>query len=318
MQTENLQSETTENTTMPEITTPSGETTPPVVDNLEGGTPPAVDEWKPNYKFKVMDKEHEYDEFIKPVLNKENEARIRELYEKAIGLDFAKPKHVELQKKVQEHYAPLEQKYKQFTDTVSILDKMVEKDDYDNFFKELNIPEQKIMEWAVKKAQLMQLTPDQQAQYNNEVSSRQRLYQLEQQNQAFQQQFQGLELQTREYQLSTELSRPEVSQVVQAFEAHAGAGAFRNEVIKRGQYYAHVHGKDIPVEQAVSEVLGVIGKAYSAPNNASAGTTSATPASTLPPKPAVIPNVQSQGASPVKKTVKTLDDLKKLSKEQEN
>lgn len=310
MQTENLQTEDTIVET-PTIENTPNEVTPEVVPS----TPP-VEEWKPNYKFKVMDKEHEYDDFIKPVVTKENEARIRELYEKAIGLDSAKPKHVELQKQVKEHYQPLEQNFKKFNDTIAVLDKMVAKDDYDNFFKELAIPEQKIMEWAVKKAQLMQLTPDAQAQYNNEVTSRQRLYQLEQQNQAFQQQFQGLELQTREFQLNTELSRPEVSPIVQAFEANAGAGAFRNEVIKRGQYYAHVHGKDIPVEQAVSEVLGILGKAYSTPNNASAGTTGVQTNTIPTTKPAVIPNVQSQGTSPVKKAVRSLDDLKKLSKEQ--
>lgn len=325
MQTEDLQTPATDVVTpsTPAVDTPPPATTidPPASNSgtpAAGTTPatPDLEAWKPNFKYKVMDKEMEYDDFIKPVLTKENEAKVRELYEKAMGLDFAKPKHVELQKKVQEHYAPLEKKYNDFTQTISVLDKMVAKDDYDNFFKELNIPEQKIMEWAVKKAQLMQLTPEQQAQYNNEVSGRQRLYKLEQENLAFQNQFQGLELQTREYQLSNELLKPEVASVVQAFEAVQGAGSFRNEVIKRGQYYAHVQGKDIPVEQAVSEVLGILGKAYITPNNASAVSTSQPASQTPQNKPAVIPNVQSQGTSPVKKAVKSLDDLKKLSREQ--
>lgn len=320
-QTEELQTDPgTIETTATEITPPAVDSGTPASTTSTESAPvvPAADEWKPNHKFKVMDKEFEYDDFIKPILNKENEAKIKEIYEKAMGLDFAKPKHVELQKKVQDHYAPIEQQYKKTIETINVLDKMVANDDFDNFFKDLRIPEQKIMEWAVKKAQLMQLTPQAQEQYNIEVSGRQRLYQLEQQNQAFQQQFQGLELQTRETQLTNELAKPEVASIVQAYEAAVGTGAFRNEVIKRGQYYAHVHGKDIPVEQAVSEILGIVGKAYSAPNNANAVTTGGQANPTQTTKPAVIPNVQSQGTTPVKKAVKSLDDLKKLSREQQH
>jgi hypothetical protein len=47
--------------------------------------------WKPSFKFKVKDKELEFDDFVKPIIKtKDLEQKFKDLYEKAHGLDEVK------------------------------------------------------------------------------------------------------------------------------------------------------------------------------------------------------------------------------------
>jgi hypothetical protein len=202
-------------------------------------------------------------------------------------------------------------------------DTMLERKDFDNFFGHLNISENDVLQWAVKKAQLMELTPDQQAAYNQNVQERNRLYQLERQNQDFQEESYSMQVQTRTSELEQELSRPEVLSVAESFNSRLGdPTAFRAEVIKRGQLHA-LNGNDISVEQAVSEVVQMLGGfpqqstpqgQQLAPAN-NTGNLGGQPQATIQNKPPVIPNVGGQGTSPAKKVVRSLDDIRALSKQ---
>jgi hypothetical protein len=296
-----------------------------VVPPAAGTTVPPV--YTPNLKFKVMDKELEIDPlFHALVKDAETEKKIREMHEKAFGLDSVKTDRQMLKQKIDTHYAPLEQKFQETTRSLAVIDKMVEKGDYDNFFKVLEIPEQKILEWAVKKAQLMQLTPAEQAAYNQQVQDRNNLYLTEQQNVQYQEQLFQHQVQARTFELDQELSKPEVLKVVEAFDSQAGTpGALKAEIIKRGQFYAY-QGVDKPVADVVKEILGFVGHVVpqAQPGAQQPGVGSAQPAGQSTQqaaptvKPPVIPNVGGQGTSPAKKKVRSLDDLRELSKQQTN
>jgi len=289
------------------------------------GTAPVVPPaYTPNFKFKVLDKEHEIDPLFQQLIkDADTEKKIKELHEKAFGLDSVKLDRQSLKEKIEKHYAPLEKTFQGVQKSIQQIDKMIDQGDYDNFFNVLQIPEQKILEWAVKKAQLMGLTPQEQAAYNQQVQERNQLYQLQQQNAEYEEQLFQTQVQARAAQLSQELSKPEVLNVMGSFDARAGVqGAFRNEVIKRGQFYAH-QGVDAPVEQVVKEVLQLVGQVVpqatgpQQPVDNGVGTGGQAPQQQPPTqKPPVIPNVGSQGTSPAKRVVRSLDDIRALAKQQ--
>lgn len=285
--------------------------------NQQNASVEAVQPYNPNYKFKVLDKEMEFDEFVRgSIKDADTEKKIRELYEKAYGLDSIKPKHEALKEKVNNHYSKIESEHTSLTNTINLLDKMLQQGDIDNFLSALEIPEETFLKWAVKKAQLMELTPDKREEYNRSVAERNRLYQLEQQNQAFQEQFFESQVQARTTQLDNELFKPEVAQVAASFDARAGRqGAFREEVIKRGQFAWTMYQKDIPVEQAVKEVMLLVGNTIPQQQQASVNgvAQSSGQPQVVPPKPNVIPNIQGQASTPVKKKFKSLDEMKQYA-----
>lgn len=314
----------------PESVAPaSGTPAAPEVKLNEGAiaTPAAPAAYAPNLKFKVLDKEHEIDPLFAGVIkDADTEKKVRELFEKAYGLDSVKADRQSLKQKIETHYAPLEQTHQNTVKALAQFDKMIEQKDYDNFFGTLQIPEEEILKWAVKKAQLMSLTPEERQAYNESVQQRNRLYSLEQQVADSQEaQFQ-IAVQTRTAQLDQELSKPEILNVIDAYDGRVGTpGAFKAEVIKRGQLYAY-QGKDISVEEAVREVIGLMGVNAQAPvapqqvqqpvnNSAGNGQGTAPQAQAPSQKPPVIPNVGGQGTSPAKKVVRSLDDIRALSKQ---
>lgn len=308
----------------PEVTTPASTGAAAPVVPAAGTAPVVPPAFTPNFKFKVLDKEHEIDPLFQGLVkDADTEKKVKELFEKAYGLDSVKVDRQMLKEKIEKHYAPLEKTFQGVQKSIQQIDKMIEQDDYDNFFNALQIPEQKILQWAVKKAQLMSLTPQEQAAYTQQVQERNQLYQLQQQNADFQEQLFQTQVQARAAQLSQELSKPEVLNVMSSFDARAGVqGAFRNEVIKRGQFYAS-QGVDAPVEQVVKEVLQLVGHVVpqatgpQQPADNGAGTGGQAPQQQTPSqKPPVIPNVGGQGTSPAKRVVRSLDDIRALAKQQ--
>ena len=132
---------------------------------------------------------------------------------------------------------------------------------------------------------------------------------LEMQNQQLTQNFQTFAVQQRENELTSILSRPDISEVVNSFDQRAGQpGAFRAEVIKRGQFYAYQSNQDVPPQQLVDELVSLVGMPQ--------GTQQSAPTQTQPqaqaPKP-VLPNVAGKGTSPVKRIAKSTDDLRQLA-----
>jgi hypothetical protein len=298
---------------------PEVKTDAPVIAPGQVGAP---NPFTPNYKFKVLDKEHEIDPLFQTLIkDPDTEKKIKELHEKAFGLDSVKVDRQLLKEKIEKHYAPLEQQLTGMTKQIAQIDHMIENNDFDNFFKSLQIPEQTILEWAVKKAQLMDLTPQEQAAYNQQVQERNQLYNLQQQNADFQEQIFTQQVQARTAQLSQELSKPEVLNVVSAYDSRAGMpGAFKAEVIKRGQFYAH-QGVDAPVDQVVKELLMLVGPQapqangiqQTVDNNAGIGGQASQQQNPIQ-KPHVIPNVGAQGTSPAKRVVRSLDEIRALAK----
>lgn len=265
--------------------------------------------YSPNYKFKVMDKEHEIDEWLRPVIkNADIEKKVKDLYEKAYGLDSIKPKHQSIKEELEQTKAKVAETDK----ALDILGKYVAENDFDSFFEGLNIPKNKILEYALELVRREQMTPEQKTQWEASKQAREAARYYEAQNAQLMQSQQQFAVQQRTFELDMALNSPEAKVVADAYNAGMGTPeAFKDYCIQIGQAFA-ARGQDIPATQAVSEAIRHL-KAI----NPSLGGAQVTHAAQVvqPSQKPVIPNIQGRGTSAVKPAVKSLDDLKKRAKE---
>ena len=273
---------------------------------------PSEPEWQPDYKIKVLDKEYEIDEFVRPIINKENYAKVKELYEKAYGLDFVKQRYQKANEELEAIRPSLQEKQKN-DEILGYMGNLIQRKDYQTLFNELRVPDEAIMQIAVEKANLKGMSPEDRQAYENSIAVKQENYALQMQNLKYQQEIQSRQAQERTSNLENYLMSENIKQVAESFDSQAGRpGAFRDEVINKGKYIANTFGKDVTIEDAVNAVV-YDRKLYSLPQNQQSNVASVAP--TQQKLRPVIPNVRAGNASPAGRTVKSIADLKKLAEE---
>ena len=284
-----------------------GEQVPEVAPEPETEEP--VDDFVPNHKFKVMDEEHEFDDFMKPVVNRDNQERIRELYEKANGLDHVKTKYASLK----EQYGQTEQKYNQQSESLGYMGSLINEKNYDTLFNELKISDEDIMAHALKKIEYQNLPEEERQMHENAAANDQRVQNLEYENNIYKKQIYDNRTHDRVTELDRHLASDEVKSVMEEFDGRVGTpGAFRNEVIQRGKMAFMAEKQDISVQEAVGQVIGLYG------NRPSPVEAAQTPSQTVVNRQRpVIPNVRSGGHSPARKYPTSIEDLKALQKQYE-
>lgn len=273
----------------------------------------------PNFKYKVLKEEKELPEWARPfVTSADLEKQFKDTFERADGIESVKQHRdslLEQNSAMQEEWGPVVQ------NTQTALGHL-QKGDLDSFFEVVGIPEVQVLKYALHRLQLR----DNPAALQQHEQQRQ----LQLENQRLQQElqhtsggYQNLAVQTREIQLDTHLGRPEILSAVQSFDARVGkAGAFRAEVIRRGQAYA-AQGVDAPVNQLTEEILSLIGWQGQNPPPASGqnGQGAAAPVVGAEPpatggKPPVLPHLRGRGtSSPVKKAPRSTDELRQLGRQ---
>jgi hypothetical protein len=298
--------------------------------------------WKPREKFKVLDKEHDIPAWAKAAMkDPETEKAVVEHLEKAFGLDVVKPKFQSLReehKTLREQHQELASEYQGFIQDRQELVKLYKAGDLDLFFDRLNIPEEKILKWAVERAKYYQLPEDQRQVYDERSKLKRQGYESQQRFEHLDQSHQETVTKALGTQLQIALAKPDVTGFAQTFDEKFGEGAFMNEIVKCGEtaYYTRKDQRGQPVnltpEQAIKEVMDHYGKVISvSPAPAATGAPSATPPAQAPsPAPAapaqqaqapsppqaqppVIPNVSGKAtsATSAKPAFRSIDDLKK-------
>lgn len=267
--------------------------------------------YTPNFKFKIKDKELEFDDYLKPVVKtKDVEAKLREMYEKSHGLEEVKTSRETFKTQAEEWKG----KYGQVESSLNTLGEYVKKDDFRSFFTALNIPKEKIIKYAIEELKYQELPPEQREAIDQQREREFALHQTSVQNQTLQQQMAQMVQNQTAFELNQELAKPEVVQTINAYDARLQKpGAFKAEVIRRGQYYEAVHKISPPAGQLVMEVLSLIGGSVQA-QQGSFGTqqeTSSQIVSQQAAKP-VISNFSSSGKSPVKKIPNSIEDLRAM------
>jgi hypothetical protein len=302
--------------------TPAGQQTPGSTDqdpSLVGQAQAPVQPYTVNRKFKAAGQEKEFPEWLAAAItDQEKEKEIREVYSAFAGIDTIKEHRDRL---IAENEA-ITTEWGPMVETVSQAAALYQKGDLHSAFQVLGIPEAAVLRYAVERVKYSRLPDDQKKQIDSHQDAVKRAADLEKQVQEYQQRYESVAIAARETELSSQLSRPEIQSVAASFDARAGKpGAFRAEVIKRGKFYA-AQGIDVPTQQAVEEVLMLVGGVPSQPSAPLAGTNGATAnpatagtvaAASEPAKP-TLPNVKGRGTSPVKQQIRSTDDLRKLAR----
>jgi hypothetical protein len=277
--------------------------------------PPAAAAYTPNFKFKYVDPEGkdvegEVDDAFKALVkNAEMEKKVRELYEKSHSLDFIKGGR----QKAQQTASQVSAELTELKGGIDQLRKYVQAGDFDSFFEALEIPQQRVMQYALQVAQREKMDPAQRQAYDQHTQQRRQMMQLQEQNQTLQQQYTNAAVQARTVELDGVLSRPEVAATASAFDSRVGRpGAFRAEVIRRGQHAFHTQGSDVPAEALVADMLSTFGPLVSP--QAPAGMSGA-PAMAAPQAKPTLPNIMGKGTSPAKRVPKNLADLRQMAQQ---
>lgn len=280
--------------------------------------------YAPNFKFKygafdpdkkdLIQKEAEIDELFRPLIkDADTEKKVRELYEKAYGLDYVKGNANKLKTERDEY----KQKFTSVDKNLKTLGTYLQKKDYDSFFGALKITDEQIFEYTQRKLNEMQLSPEQKAQLEAQRQEKSRLYTLEEQNQELEQRYQQVAVQTRQIELQTVLNRPDVYNIASTYDQKVGKpGAFMNECIERGATAFYTTGRDLPAEEVVSQVLSKFGvfidsNTQQVMNGQGAQGTQAPMHAQQPPP--VIPHISGKATSPVKAKPKSIDELRKIA-----
>jgi hypothetical protein len=264
----------------------------------------------PNYKFKAVGKEHEIDEFLRPVIkDPETEKKIRELYEKAYGIDFVNQERQSLKEK----YTELETKSKEQDQALAELGQYIKEDDLESFFDALKIPRDKVLKYAMELVNRSEMTPEQKQEWQRQRQIKDEARYYKSNYEKLEEEKQVLATQKRNYELDVALSKPDTAQFASSYgELMGSQSAFKDFVISVAKAAHQNYGVDLKVEEAITQAIATLKKV-----NPSLGDSELTQAKVIQRQGAkpVIPNIQGKGTTPVAKTYKSFEDLKRRKKE---
>lgn len=273
-------------------------------------------------KIKVMDDEVEIPEHLASAVKTEEQAKeLKELFEKAHGLEPLKQKRDYFK----EQATNFEAKYRETTNELSTLEKnldfldgLIQNGDLQTFQQYAKIDDEQILKRAAEIIQYRELTPQQKAEYDRNVQSRQRLYQVEAEYQSLSQTQEQAAIQQSQAALDAVLNSDDYREVAASFDQRMGYGAFQKEVIQRAAMKEKMSGQTMTPEEAVKEVVNLLGLSQGQSKNPQATTNQVTskknPDSTIvTKKKPTIPKVGGGSKNPARPVVKSLDDIRKLA-----
>lgn len=269
--------------------------------------------YTPNFKYKAALQEKELDEFWRPLIkDADSEKKVKEIFTKVDAFDFMKGKKESLEQEYQSLYGD----FQNVNQTVSRFNQSVKEGDLSSAFRLAGITKEQIFQWTQQQLQLMEMSPEQRAQFEQYEAARQQKYDLEEKVSYFQQQFEQQAVQARAVQLDVALMRPDVAKFAEGWDRNADSpGAFKQFVIEEAKKVYYDSGKDLSADEAIGLVMQRFGKFLSVGDTTVAMPSQAAAAPmSSGPKP-VIPNITGKAASPIKKVPTSLAELRKIAKE---
>lgn len=276
-------------------------------------TPPA---YQPNFKYKVHDKEYEFDDFVRGAIkDAESEKKLRELYERSKGLDEIKSKRDKLNEEYTSYKKSAEPVMGIYNNAAvsyqKALEAMKKGDNYgaamyfDEAFGALGVSEDVLMKHVYNKLQIKDLPPQLQQQYTRMSELERQNFMLQQQMEQAETSRQQLTVQQRQFELQQTLAKPEVTAIQQSFDQRNGQNGFFSAVWNFAGLHYQRTGVDLSADQAAQMFIEQFGlTAPAAPQ--------------VPTQPQVItqgnvpviPNVKGGGSiNPAKKKVSSIADI---------
>jgi len=268
----------------------------------------------PEFKFKAGGKEYEVPEKFRSLVTDEaSQKEIKEIFEKAYGLDDLKPRHLkqkETLEKFETEFLPRVQEQNQIIDELA---GYLKQKDFDSYFEKLQVDEKDVQKWMLQK---LSLTPEQNQLYNEKRELQKQLMQQKTENQTLNT---TVDAATREYQKQLEsqalnalqftLDKSEYKNAVQSHDATHGKGSFQNKVIQYADYIHKTSGKILGIEEAVKEYT-----AFIPPVTAASTQNNSVGIAAQKSKP-VLPQVAAKPYSPAAKQITSIAQLRDKANE---
>lgn len=262
---------------------------------------PEVPAYQPTYKFKVKDQELEFDDMFKPlVTSKEAEAKIREFHEKYHGIEEVK-KHRD---EIRQNWESYRQNYEPVLNQLKTASQLYQRGDMDAVLETLGMDRNAVLEWSRRQQAIESLSPQARAEYDRQRQAEREGYSFQQEAQTYREQLNQLRREAKISEINQALSSPEAIGLQQSFDQRLGQGAFRKEMIRRGQLHQAQTGEDKHAGEILKEMIDLFG--YQASPQAQAPTQAQAPLKKQVP---VIPVTKSSGSSSVKAMPKTFDEM---------
>lgn len=300
----------------PPVETSTPTETPKAAAPAPSETPPAPMEpppFTPDFKLKVMGKDYEVPEMFRGLVKDEESLKsVREIFNKAYGLDESKPRF----EAARSENNQLKEILGAVQQDINELKGYYQEGDFDSFFEKLNIPVAKVLDWLQAKANYQEMPPEQRALVDARRNESLRARQLEQQNQALSQNSYQQQVQALEYMLNLTLEQPDTKAFAEKFDAAQNRpGAFMEQVIEYGRMAYAMNQQMVLPAEAVKAVRSryepFLAQQTPQPPATVIPTEKAVPPAQKPGKG--LPTIQSRSSTQVSKTrPRSIDDLKAL------
>jgi hypothetical protein len=277
---------------------------------------PATPAWTPDFKFKVMDKEHEIDPIFRPIIkDEETLKKVRRMQEQVLGLPHLEASRDEFKTKYQTALPRL-QEYEVVEKRLGKLSHLVQNKDFGTFFDMLKIPRAEVLRWVKQELDADQLPPEVRQEMERARQLNIQKWDAEQELNHYR---------SQEQQNAYNQAMMQVDQVIMHSAGDVATQfntrmneplAFRNAVINKGAAIQQATGQKPPLDQVINMVKADLARVMGIVEG---GAPAAQPTPGAPAqaqaKPPVIPAVKGGSASPVKTGPKSIADLRKLANE---
>lgn len=275
--------------------------------STEGVVAPA---WKPDFSYDFNGKKREVDEFLRP-LAKDDETlkKVRDFVKKGDLADVYKKDMLDYKSRIGE-YEPDVQAFNKIRG-------YYQSGNHERALQALGYSDEMLFDIVFEKLQRQKADPMVQKAWQQKTQAELAHEQLLEQNQSYKSQAEQNLARVTEFELESELSKPEVQGIKTAYERVNGVGSFEDMLLERGDIMVRRAGKHIPPSELIQAVVKDFSpflQGQQAPSQAAADPSIQTQQNQQPTqKPKVIPVVRGSG-SPTKGGVRSLDDLRKLAK----
>lgn len=289
-------------------------------------------EYVPNFKYNTMNEKgerveaeipKEFQDFIK---TKEQEEMFRDVWTKAEGLEFIKPRFLKTREENQQLRQTLDTQLAPLQSELRGLGQSIEARDFSTVFEKLKMSKMDIYKWVDDQLKYDNMPLEQRQEIDRQRQAQARAQEAETSSQRYASELQNHAFELRKLQLDTTLATGHIAAAAQKFDAQYGEGAFRTQVIRQGQLAA-MSKQDLPVTEAVKRVvqmfrLDQMPAAQAAPASAPVAQPqaprAANNAAAAPKSAPVIPHVSGRGGAPAAKAITSIDQLRDLAKQKAN
>jgi len=274
-------------------------------------------QYTPNYKFKVMDDELEFDEKIRAaVTSKETEEHLRDLYTKSHGVPKLKEtieKKTKDYEDISSRYAAIEAEHYQLREGIDRLGDLSRKD-FSLFQKSMSISDDAILDRAAEILEFQKEDPEEQRRLERNQQDKLQGYQARNEAENLRKQNDEFRQFKLRYELDQAVGSPEVSEFAKQFDQKMGSDAFKRKVASYGANYWNQTRQYIPPLEACKAVAEEYRVFFA--DNSPAPQNGNTTLSREAPKP--IPNLGTgTSVSPTKRKFKSIDDIRKYGEQLE-